>query len=118
MKRKSMKKGMLRAAVALTLLGSVLAVPAESEAVEPQRAEDKTFGFKNSFDWTDASSFNTDYAIGIGQADQMFMEFWIHLDDSFYAYNVSSGKKLITHFYGNNGYQARFGNSGIYFYWT
>lgn len=59
-----MKKGMLRSAVALTLLGAV-AVPMGVHALVPYAESSLEFRYENSFDWTNSSNFDSDHYLDV-----------------------------------------------------
>lgn len=91
------RKKLLRAAVALSLLGA-MAIPSESGALEPRRDKYMTCFYENAFDWTTVSSTPIDVSIG-GTWGYGSNSIDIRLRSGFYAYNVTTGKKQIAYLF-------------------
>ncbi len=108
MERKNMKKGMLRAAVVMALLGAA-ASPSESCAVAMDVSWNPPyflFNYSGQFDFSNEASYKDiyRYRIDLDADTQKRSTFQVHLDNDFFADNVFPGRKAFTrvyHFEGN-----------------
>ena len=91
------RKKLLRAALALALLGGV--IPLETEAYYPTEIYNSgtivKFKFQYAFDWWDRECAG----INVRSWSGRHRDVWLYFEDGFYAYKVSPGDKyLITNF--------------------